>query len=211
MSSPTTQSGKNTPLNKRMTRKDNSFRRSSQEERRVFRTARLEYVELGRITGADPAAEEFFQASDLASARLLRFDDWSEVGIETLLLCRPPVLVGNADGKADLGWLANAEVLLAAQQQWPASKRIPAVVLAHQVSQRTRRQAAAGGLFACCTPSLSESMAAIALFRAWQTAIELDLNPLATALKMNLVRACNCDPRKLPPARLRQTTEGHAR
>jgi len=114
-----------------MTRKDNSFRRSSQEERRVYRTARLEYVELGRIKGADPAAEEFFQASDLASARLLRFHDWSEVGLETLLMCRPPVLVGNADGKATLGWLANAEVLLAAQQQWPTSKRIPAIVLAH--------------------------------------------------------------------------------
>lgn len=187
-----------------MTRKDNSFRRSSQEERRVFRTARFEYIELGRITGADPAAEEFFQASDLVSARLLRFDDWSEVGLETLLLCRPPILVGNADGKGDVGWLANAEVLLAAQQQWPASKRIPAIVLAHEVSQRTRRQAAAGGLFAACTPSLSEPMAAITLFRAWQTAIELDLNPLATQLKMNLVRACNCDPRKLPPARPRQ-------
>ena len=46
-------------------------------------------------------------------------------------MCRPPVLVGNADGKATLGWLANAEVLLAAQQQWPTSKRIPAIVLAH--------------------------------------------------------------------------------
>ena len=184
-----------------MARADNSIRRSSVEERRVFRTARLEYIEIQRITGMDSAAAELYREADIATARPLRFDDWSEAGLEALMLSRLPVVCGNAEGRADLGWLANAEVLLAAQQHWPATKRVPALVLSHLVSRRTRQLAAGGGLFAASAPALGQTMTPGALHRALQTLIAHDVNPLATALKMNLVRVCNCDPRKLPSVR----------
>lgn len=176
-------------------------RRSSAEERRVFRTARLEFVEIGRITGMDAAAAKFLRNADIAPARLLRFDDWSKLGLEALMLSRLPVVVGPADGKGPLEWLANPEILLAAKQHWPASTLIPVIVLAHQVAERTRHIAAAGWMFAASTPALSAATSPAAMHRLWLSTIETDINPLASELKMNLVRAIDCDPRKLPAVR----------
>jgi len=112
-----------------------------------------------------------------------------------------PVVIGPADGKSPLGWLANPAVLLAAQLHWPDDTLIPVVMLAHQVTKRTRRLVAGGGLFAASTPALSSSLTPSAMHRVLSTMIDEGINPLASSQKMNLVRALECDPRKLPSVR----------
>jgi hypothetical protein len=176
-------------------------RRSSTEERRVFRTARLEFVKIGRITGMDAAAAQLLRTADIAPARLLRFDDWSTPGLEALMLSRLPVVVGPASGHGPLGWLANPEIMLAAKQHWSADTLIPAIVLAHQVAERTRHMATGGWMFAASTPALSAAASPAAMHRLWNAMIQTGINPLASELKMNLVRAIECDPRKLPAVR----------
>lgn len=176
-------------------------RRSSAEEKRIFRSARFEYIEIGRITGLDAATAEFLRAADVTPANLIKLEDWSETGLSSLMLTRLPVVVGSADGSGPLAWLANPEVLLAAKQHWPASTRIPALLLAHQVTERTRRIVAAGWMFAASTPSLSAATSPAAMYQLWRSTIEHCINPLASSLKMNFVRATGCDSRKLPPAR----------
>jgi len=191
-----------------MSKTPDGKRRSSTEERRVFRSARLEFVELDRFSGMDPVVAELMREVDIASPRLLSFPDWSEQGLEALMLARLPVAVGNEAGHADLNWLANPQVLVTAQRQWPGHKSIPTLVLAHQTSERTRRLVAGGGLFAECAPPLYRSLGPAALYRLWQALIEHDLNPLASRLKMNLVRATCCDPHKLPAVRAVKPPEG---
>lgn len=149
----------------------------------------------------DAAAAEFLRTADVTPANLLKFEDWSEAGLHSLMLTRLPVVVGSADGSGHLAWLANPEVLLAAKQHWPASTRIPALLLAHQVTERTRRIVAAGWMFAASTPSLSAATSPAAMYRVWRSTIDAEINPLASSLKMNFVRATGCDSRKLPPAR----------
>lgn len=149
----------------------------------------------------DPAAAQFLRDADIAPARLLRFDDWSETGLNALMLSRLPVVVGPIDGTGALGWLANPELLLAARHHWPANALIPAIVLAHQVTERTRCVATAGWMFATSTPALSAATSAPAMHELWRATIERGINPLATEKKMNFVRATGCHSAKLPPAR----------
>lgn len=161
-------------------------RRKSTEEKRIFRTARIEYVEISRITGMDPIAAEFFRHADVTPMKLLNFADWSQLGLEALMLARMPVVIGPASGQGPLGWLANPAVLLAAQMHWPADTLIPVVMLAHQVTKRTRRLIAGGGLFAASSPALSSSLTPSAMHRVLSTMIDEGINPLATSKKMNL-------------------------
>ena len=175
-------------------------RRSSTEERRIFRTARLEYVEIGRIMGMDAAAAALYRHTDIAPKRLIDFQLWSQQGLEALMLCRPPVLIGPTGGTGQLGWLANAEVLLAAQQHWKPDTRIPAIVLAHQVTTRTREIAAGGGLFASSAPVLTSPVSPSALYRTWLEMTRAGINHLATSGKMNFAHATGCDSRRLPAA-----------
>ncbi len=149
----------------------------------------------------DPAAAQFLQTADVTPANILKFEDWSETGLDSLMVSRLPVVVGSADGTGPLAWLANPEVLLAAKQRWPASTRIPALLLAHQVTERTRRIVVAGWMFAASTPCLSAATSPAAMYHLWRSTIDNGINPLASALKMNFVRATGCDSRKLPPAR----------
>ena len=193
-----------------MTRKDESTRRSSVEERRVFRTAHIEYVQIGRVTRMDAAAADLLHRVDLAPPRILNVHDWSRMGLEALMLCHLPVVVGSAHGTREMGWLANPALLLAAQQHWPSDTLIPVVVLAHQVAERTRKLVAGGGLFAASAPALAQPTSPSGLHRVWTAMIEAGLNPLATTSKMNLVRAAGCDPRKLPGVRSVKKSEGGA-
>ena len=119
-----------------MSRNDESERRGSVEERRIFRTARLEFVPIGRVAGMEPEAAKLMQDWDLVPNGLLRLEDWTEAGLHALMLVRPLIVVGCADGAGPLHWLANSEILLAVQGQWPKDTRIPALVLAHQISER---------------------------------------------------------------------------
>ena len=184
-----------------MARDKEGNRRSSQEERRVYRTAESQYVELGRIVGIDPDAASFLRGIDVAPARQLRFGDWSEQGLEVLLLTQPPILVGYAPGHADLTCVANWSVLAAAQQHWPPDRLIHAIVLAHQVSPRTRRSIAGGSLVAAGALAHIQALSDPAFHRVWTQLIDEKLNPLATDKKMNLVRVLGCDSRKLPAVR----------
>ena len=184
-----------------MARDEDGNRRSSQKERRVFRTAQSQYVQLGRIVGIDPAAASFLRGIDVAPARQLRFGEWSEQGLEVLLLTQPPILVGYGPGHADLTCVANWSVLAAAQQHWPPDRLIHAVVLAYQVSPRTRRSISGGSLVAAGALANIQALSEPAFHRVWTQLIEEKLNPLATDQKMNLVRVLGCNSRKLPPVR----------
>lgn len=191
-----------------MSRNADGARRVSIEQKRIFRTARLEYVEIGRIEGMDPAASTLMREWDIATTGLIQLDDWSEEGLHALMLVRPPVVVGCVEGTGPLGWVANAEVLLAAQSQWPRDSRIPVIVLAHQITERTRTQVAGAGLFAACTPALNPKLPPTTVFRLWQKLIKVQLNPLANTNKMALVRVLGCNTRDLPAARKPRDTDG---
>ena len=56
--------------------------------------------------GMDPGAAELLQEWDLAPTGLLQFQDWTEAGLHALMLVRPLVVVGCADGSGALHWLA---------------------------------------------------------------------------------------------------------
>ena len=147
---------------------------------------------------------------DAAADGAIQFNDWSEEGLTALLLVRPPVVVGNVDGTADLHWVANPETLLAAQNHWPDSKLITVIALAYQVSAKTRFQAVSASLFAACAPALSQQLHPATINRIWLALIKAEVNPLATTQKMNLVRVLGCDPRKLPAARNVKPKQGDA-
>lgn len=179
----------------------NRQRRDSVEERRIFRTARLEFVPIGRIAGMEPVAAELLREWDLAPSGLLRSEDWTEAGLHALMLVRPVIVVGCADGAGALHWLANGEVLLAIQGRWPRDTRIPAVVLAHQITPQTRLQAVGAGIIATCAPSLGRHLLPETLYRLWLRLVEAKLNPLASTSKMGFARVMGCDSRRLPAAR----------
>ncbi len=183
-------------------------RRSSAEERRIFRTARLDFVEIGRIAGMDPAAAALLREWDLAPNGLLQYGDWEEAGLEAVMLARPLIVVGCADGKGTLHWLANGEVLLAVQGRWPKDKQIPALVLAHQITSKTRLQAVGAGIFAASAPSLGGHLPPEALYRLWSHLRAANLNPLTCTNKMGFARAMGCDSRRLPAARAGHTAPG---
>jgi hypothetical protein len=185
-------------------------RRGSVEERRIFRTARLEFVPIGRIAGMDPAAAELLRDWDLAPTGLLRFQDWTEAGLHALMLVRPLIVVGCADGAGALHWLANGEVLLAVQGRWPRDTRIPALVLAQQITRQTRIQAAGAGILAVCAPSLGRHLPPETLHKLWLHLVEAKLNPLTATCKMGFARSLGCDSRRLPAARLGNATPGAA-
>jgi hypothetical protein len=183
-------------------------RRGSVEERRIFRTARLEFVPIGRIAGMDPAAAELLRDWDLAPTGLLRFQDWTEAGLHALMLVRPLIVVGCANGAGALHWLANGEVLLAVQGRWPRDTRIPALVLAHQITPQTRLQAVGAGILAVCAPSLGRHLGPETLYRIWLRLLSAKLNPLAAINKMSFARVMGCDSRRLPAARAGHTASG---
>lgn len=191
-----------------MSRNADGERRVSVEQRRIFRTARLEFVPIGRIAGMEPAAAELLREWDLAPTGLLQCQDWTESGLHALMLIRPVVVVGSADGAGALHWLANGEVLLAIQGRWPRDTRIPAVVLAHQITPQTRLQAVGAGILATCAPSLGRHLPPQALYRLWLRLVEAKLNPLATTSKMAFARVMGCDSRRLPAARAGHTAPG---
>lgn len=147
---------------------------------------------------------------DAAAEGAIQFNDWSEEGLEALLLIRPPVVVGNVNGTADLHWVANPETLLAAQNHWSAETLITVIALAHQISAKTRFQAISASLFAACAPALSQPLPPATINRIWHALIEAGVNPLATTQKMNLVRVLGCDPRKLPAVRNVKPKKGAA-
>jgi len=184
-----------------VSRNEDGDRRVSIEQRRIFRTARLEFVAIGRIAGMDPAAGELMRDWDIAAQGLMQLSDWSEEGLHALMLVRPLVVVGCAEGKGPLNWLANADILLAAQNQWPKETRVPVLILAPQITPTTRIQAVGAGVFAACAPSIHRALPPGDLFRLWQALIRAKLNPLSSSNKMTLVRATGCDPRKLPAVR----------
>jgi len=184
-----------------MSRNKDGTRRVSAEQERFFRTARLAHVRIGRIKGIDQTTAELMRELDAAADGAIQFNDWSEEGLTALLLVRPPLVVGNVDGTADLHWVANPETLLAAQNHWPDDKVITVMALASQVSAKTRFLAVSASLFAACAPALSQQLHPATINRIWQALIKAGVNPLATTQKMNLVRVLGCDPRKLPAAR----------
>lgn len=184
-----------------MSRNEDGERRVSAEQRRIFRTARIAFVEIGRIAGMDPHVSTLLREWDLAAHSPLQFSNWSEAGLEALMLARMPVVVGAVEGTGQVAWLANPEVLLAAQCHWPSDKRIPVLALDHRITQQTRLQAACGGLFATNSNALSQQLTAGTLFRLWQQLISAGLNPIAGTGKMSFVRATACDPRRLPAVR----------
>jgi hypothetical protein len=184
-----------------MSRNQDGTRRVSEEQTRFFRTARLAHVRIGRIKGIDQTTAELMRELDAAADGAIQFNDWSEEGLKALLLVRPPVVVGNVGGTADLHWVANPETLLAAQNHWPDDKVITVIALAYQISAKTRLQAVSASLFAACAPALSQQLHPATINRIWQALIKAEVNPLATTQKMNLVRVLGCDPRKLPAAR----------
>lgn len=151
--------------------------------------------------GINAAAAQFLQNVDIAPGEILRFSDWSSVGLEALMMARLPVVSGNASGTGPLSWLANPELVVAAQQHWPPNTLIPAIVLPHQIAERTCHIATVGWMFAASAPPLSRAISSAAMHRLWLATIEAGINPLSTENKMNLVRTIKCDPRKLPAAR----------
>lgn len=191
-----------------MSRNAEGERRVSIEQRRIFRTARLEFVPIGRIGGMDPAAAELLKGWDLAPTGLLRFQDWTEAGLHALMLVRPLIVVGCADGAGALHWLANGEVLLAVQGRWPKDTRIPALVLAHQITPQTRLQAVVAGILAVCAPALGRHLGPETLYRIWLRLLDAKLNPLTATNKMAFARVMGCDSRRLPAARAGQTVPG---
>jgi len=190
-----------------MSRNAAGERRVSIEQQRIFRTAQLAYVEIGRIAGMDPGSGRLMREWDIAMPGLLQFEDWTMEGLSALMLVRLPVVVGCVEGSGPLAWLANPEVLLAAQCHWPRDHRIPVIALAHQVTERTRIQAAGAGLFATSAAALSPQLPAPTAFRLWHELIKVELNPLRGTNKMAFVRVTGCDPRKLPAARLPQNSD----
>lgn len=193
-----------------MSRNADGERRVSAEQTRLFRTARLEYVRIGRITGMDPHASALLREWDLAAPGLLQIRDWSKDGLLAMALVRPAVVVGCVEGDGPLGWVANPEVLLAAQGHLAADTLFPVICLAHQITQRTRIHAAGAGLFAACSAALNAQLPAATTFRLWQALIKAELNPLSSTNKMAFVRVTGCDPRKLPSARQPKEAEGAA-
>lgn len=183
-------------------------RRGSIEERRIFRTARLEFVPISRIAGMDPAAADLLQEWDLAPTGLLQFQDWTEAGLHALMLVRPLIVVGCADGAGALHWLANGEVLQAVQGRWPNHTLIPALVLAHQITPKTRLQAVGAGALAVCAPSLGRHLPPDTLYSIWLRLMQAELNPLTTTNKMGFARVMGCDSRRLPAARAGHTAPG---
>lgn len=191
-----------------MSRNAKGERRVSAEQRRIFRTARIAFVEIGRIAGMDPYVGALLRDWDIAAHSPLQFSNWSEAGLEALMLARMPVVVGAVEGTGQLAWLANPDILLAAQCHWPGDKRIAVVALDHRITQQTRLQAASGGLFAANSNALNQQIPAGTLFRLWQNLISAGLNPTSGTGKMSFVHATACDPRKLPAVRpSRGTTE----
>lgn len=183
-----------------------SERRGSVEERRIFRTARLEFVPIGRIAGMDPGAAELLQDWDLAPNGLLQYQDWTEAGLHALMLVRPLIVVGCADGAGALHWLANGEVLLAVQGRWPKDTRIPALVLAHQITPQTRLQAVGAGILAVCAPALGRHLPPETLYKLWLRLMEAKLATLTATNKMGFARVMGYDSRRLPAARPGDTT-----
>jgi hypothetical protein len=184
-----------------MSRNAEGERRVSVEQRRTFRTARLEFVQIGRIAGMDAAAAELLREWDLAPNGLLQFQDWTEAGLHALMLVRPLIVVGCAEGAGALHWLANGEVLLAVQGRWPKDARIPALVLAHQITPQTRLQAVGAGILAVCAPSLGRHLPPETLYKLWLRLMEAKLNMLTATNKMGFARVMGCDSRRLPAAR----------
>lgn len=188
-----------------MSRKPDGTRRSSEEERRILRTARLEFVELRRIAGMDPVAAEFMRDIDFAHDRLLNVVEWTEPAIDILALTMPSIVVGNVDGHAALAWLANPHLLLAMQAQWPGDRLIPVIVLAHQISDRTKRLVTGTSLMGTTALIQSQPIRPDRLHDVWQALCLQGSNPLTAAGKMAFVHAMRCDPRKLPAARAAKT------
>lgn len=184
-----------------MSRNAEGERRVSVEQRRISRTARIAFVEIGRIAGMDPYVSALLRDWDIAAQTPLQFSNWSEDGLEALMLARMPVVVGAVEGTGQLAWLANPEVLLAAQCHWPSDKRIAVVALDHRITQKTRLQAACGGLFAANSNALNLQLPAGTLFRLWQHLISAGLNPIQGTGKMSFVHATACNPRKVPAVR----------
>jgi nitrogen fixation protein len=122
------------------------------------------------------------------------------------MLVRPLVVVGCAEGAGALHWLANGEVLLAVQGQWPKDTRIPALVLANQITPQTRLQAVGAGILAVCAPSLGRHLGPEALYRIWLRLLDAKLNPLTAISKMGFARTMGCDSRRLPAARPGEAT-----
>ncbi|MEK8049579.1 hypothetical protein AACH10_04945 [Ideonella sp. DXS22W] len=180
-----------------MSKDSKGQRRTSIEQRRVFRTASFHLVRIGQVAGMDPEARALWREWDVAAREALLYSDWSTLGLEAFMLVRPLVLIGNPDADG-LHWLANPQVLLALQGRAPDDTQIPAICLAHQVTQRTRLMAAGAGLIAGCVAPLSRPLADPDIHRVWQALVAADANPLSGTTKMSLVRALRCDPRKLP-------------
>ena len=191
-----------------MSRNEDGERRVSVEQRRIFRTARIAFVEIGRIAGMDPYVGALLRDWDITAHSPLTFSNWSDAGLEALMLARMPVVVGAVEGNGQLAWLANPDIVLAAQCHWPSDRRIAVVALDHRITQQTRLQAAVGGLFAANSNTLNQKLPAATLFRLWQNLISAGLNPISGIGKMGFVHATACDPRKLPAVRPpRDTTE----
>ncbi len=81
-----------------MSRNAAGERRVSIEQQRIFRTAQLAYVEVGRIAGMDPGAGRLMREWDIAMPGLLQFEDWTMEGLSALMLVRLPVVVGCVEG-----------------------------------------------------------------------------------------------------------------
>lgn len=191
-----------------MSKDSKGQRRTSIEQRRVFRTASFHLVRIGQVAGMDPEARVLWREWDVAAREALLYSDWSTLGLEGFMLVRPLVLVGNPDTD-HLHWLANPEVLLAMQGRTPDDTLIPAICLAHQVTQRTRLMASGAGLIAGCVAPLSRPLADPDIYRVWQALVAADANPMAgAATKMSLVRALRCDPRKLPSPKAARAATG---
>ena len=184
-----------------MSRNKDGSRRSSEEERRILRTARLEYVELSRIAGVDPVAAEFMGSIDFAMDRLVNLADWQESAIDVLALTMPPIVVGNVDGHARLAWLANPHLLLALQARRPGDTRIPMIVLAHQISARTKCLIAGTSLLGATAMVQSQPVRPDRLYDVCQALCRLGINPLTSTRKMTFVHAMRCDSRKVPAGR----------
>lgn len=189
-----------------MSRNADGERRVSAEQRRIFRSARLEFVPIGRVAGMEPAAAEVLREWDLAPTGLIQCQDWTEAGLHALMLVRPLVVVGSTDGAGALHWLANGEVLLAMQGRWPNDTKIPALVLAHQITHQTRLQAVGAGILAACAPSLGRHLAPETLYRIWLRLLGAKLNPLTASGKMGFARTMGCDSRRLPAGRPDEAT-----
>ena len=191
-----------------MSKDSTGQRRTSVEQRRVFRTASFRLIRIGQVAGMDPEARALLKEWDVAAREALLHSDWSSIGLEAIALVRPLVVVGNPD-TGNLHWLANPELLLAMQGQCQDDTLIPALCLAHQVTQRTRLMASGAGLIAGCVMALSRPLADAEIYRVWQALLAADANPLSSATKMSLVRTLRCDSRKLPSLKApRSATQG---